>query len=146
MSVERVSPQQAAELLSDGYVYLDVRSAPEFEQGHPEGALNIPLLNADPARGMLPNPDFLKVAEKVLPKDARIVVGCMSGHRSFRAAQVLLDNGWSDVVDQRAGFGGARDPATGAVTEAGWHETGLPTADGQPEGQCYQDLRTKAGV
>ncbi|HEY3253455.1 MAG TPA: rhodanese-like domain-containing protein, partial [Polyangiaceae bacterium] len=43
--IKPVTPEEAAELLSQGHVYVDVRSEPEFEAGHPAGALNVPLLN-----------------------------------------------------------------------------------------------------
>ena len=50
MDIKSVSPQEACDLLTreEGYVYLDVRSTPEFSEGHPQGALNIPLHHAQP--------------------------------------------------------------------------------------------------
>jgi rhodanese-related sulfurtransferase len=40
----RVSPQEAKDLMDkEGYVYVDVRSIPEFEAGHPAGAFNVPI-------------------------------------------------------------------------------------------------------
>jgi rhodanese-related sulfurtransferase len=46
MPVKRVTPEQALELMrAEGYSYLDVRSVPEFDEGHPEGAYNVPLLH-----------------------------------------------------------------------------------------------------
>ena len=39
MAVNRVSPEEARDLMDkEGYAYLDVRSVPEFEAGHPTGA------------------------------------------------------------------------------------------------------------
>ena len=36
MYVKRVSPEEAQALMQDqGWAYVDVRSVPEFEQGHP---------------------------------------------------------------------------------------------------------------
>ena len=87
MPVERVSAKQARELLSGGYLYLDVRSVQEFDGGHPEGAYNIPLLRLTP-RGMEPNPAFLAEVEAKFPKDCGIVVGCRTGQRSLRAAEM----------------------------------------------------------
>jgi rhodanese-related sulfurtransferase len=140
-SIERISPEEAKGLIdNDGYIYLDVRSIPEYEQGHPDGAWNIPLMHMDPMRGMVPNPDFLTVAEHVLPKDQPVIVGCQSGNRSIRAAALLAQSGWQDVVDQRSGFGGARDPATGAIVDPGWAESGLPVRQGQPDDVSYEAL------
>ena len=63
MSLKQADVQTAHKLQSDaGYTYIDVRSIPEFENGHPTGAHNVPLLNLDSRTGqMQPNPDFLAV-------------------------------------------------------------------------------------
>ncbi len=133
MAVKRVSAEEAAELIqNDGYVYVDVRSIPEFDAGHPDGAYNIPLLHATPT-GMRPNGDFMAVVAATFPKDAKLVLGCRSGNRSLRAAEALAASGFSNVVDQRAGFDGARD-AFGQVLEPGWKNAGLPVSvEGQPD-------------
>ena len=39
----------------------------EFAQGHPEGAINIPIA-VPGAAGMMPNPDFLNVVQKTLAR------------------------------------------------------------------------------
>ena len=83
-----VTPAEAAELLAQGHVYVDVRSEPEFEAGHPEGALNVPLLNAGPV-GLVENPDFLTVMQSAFGKDEPLVIGCKAGGRSKRAAGML---------------------------------------------------------
>jgi len=107
----------------EGYVYIDVRSIPEFDAGHPTGACNIPLMHATPS-GMRPNADFVSVVLAVFPKDTKLVIGCKMGSRSLRAAQILIDAGFEHVVDQRAGFHGTRDPF-GQTEEAGWQRVGL---------------------
>ena len=54
MPTRRVSPQEAHVLVRDeGYVYVDVRSSGEYEQGHPQGSYNVPLAQPGPA-GMAP--------------------------------------------------------------------------------------------
>ncbi|MFZ5471674.1 MAG: rhodanese-like domain-containing protein [Myxococcota bacterium] len=141
--MKRISAKEAKALLDAGWTYLDVRSEPEFESGHPAGALNIPLLHLG-ASGMGPNPDFVKVVEATVPKNAKLVIGCQSGGRSMRAAQLLERAGYREVVDQRAGFGGARD-MSGQVVEPGWADEGLPVETGLPEGRRYVDLAKKAG-
>src|SRR5260221_2828311 len=107
--LKRVTPQEAKKLLDEGYVYVDVRSEQEFAQEHPTGAKNVPIMNVGPG-GMTPNAEVLSVMTKAFPKDAKLVVGCKAGGRSLRAAQILLPNGWSNVIDQRAGVAVARDP------------------------------------
>src|SRR3712207_2840836 len=106
---KRVSPAEAADLMKQGFQYLDVRSVPEFEQGHPDGAFNVPLLNAVGGR-MAPNPDFQRVVESTFAKDAQLLVGCKMGGRSAQAAALLEAAGYTNVVDVRGGFSGERDP------------------------------------
>ncbi|MDP9036285.1 MAG: rhodanese-like domain-containing protein [Myxococcota bacterium] len=138
----RVSPQQANEKVADGWSYLDVRSIPEFEAGHPAGAFNAPLMHAETG-GLVENGDFVRVILASFPRDARIIVGCKSGGRSVRAAQTLLAAGYSNVLEQRAGWDGARD-AFGQVTEPGWSRAGLPSETGKPEGRSWDDLKRNA--
>ncbi|MGD0529251.1 MAG: rhodanese-like domain-containing protein [Polyangiaceae bacterium] len=124
----RISPQEASAKLAEGWTYVDVRTTQEFEAGHPPGAVNVPFMNAGPG-GMAPNPDFLAVMAAAFPRDARLVLGCKTGGRSLRAAQALLGAGYTSVVDQRAGWEGARN-AFGQVTEPGWSRVGLPVEEG----------------
>ncbi len=139
--MRRISPKEASELMTAGWTYLDVRSEREFEGGHPAGAVNVPLMHAA-AAGMAPNPDFLAVVQAAFPKETKLVVGCQAGGRSARAAQLLEGAGFSQLADQRAGFGGSRD-AGGRITEPGWAAEGLPVENGQPPSGSYEALRKK---
>lgn len=142
MTTRRVSPQEAQELIThEGYVYVDVRSEPEFNGGHPAGAYNVPVAHQTPA-GMQPNPDFVRVMSALFAKDAKLVLGCLSGNRSLRAAGALEAVGFTQVVDQRAGWGGAKD-TFGRVVEPGWSAAGLPTATGPDAERGYGALRAK---
>ena len=141
-NIKRVSPAEAKTLMDEGYQYLDVRSEPEFAAGHPAGAHNVPIMHAGP-RGMAPNPEFLAVVEAVYAKDARLVVGCRSGQRSMRAAEMMVAAGYTGVIDQRAGFDGPRD-AFGQLTEPGWEPAGLPVETATPGGS-YGEIKQKAG-
>jgi rhodanese-related sulfurtransferase len=138
---KRVSPSEAKELIEkQGYVYIDVRSVPEFEAGHPTGAYNVPIMNMGPV-GMTPNPEFVDVMRRAFPKDAKLVVGCKSGGRSARAAAALEQAGYAEVVDQRAGFEGAPD-FTGHVAEPGWRPKGLPVSREAAPDHTYEGLKT----
>jgi rhodanese-related sulfurtransferase len=120
MPVPRISPQEALGLMErEGYIYLDVRSAQEFDAGHPKDAYNVPLLLLT-AQGPTPNPDFLGVMERAFPKETKIVVGCQSGGRSLQAAALLERAGFAALREQRAGFQGAPGG------ERGWAPEGLP--------------------
>jgi rhodanese-related sulfurtransferase len=133
MSVKRVSPEEARELVEkQGYVYVDVRSVPEFERGHPEGAYNVPIAHMGPA-GMAPNPSFTAVMEQRFAKDKRLVLGCQAGGRSLQAAGLLQSLGYSDVIDQRAGWGGT-------AAEPGWAARGLPSATQAQPGRDWETL------
>ena len=140
MSYQDITPTQAQELLASdqGYIYLDVRSVAEFDNGHPTGAYNIPIMHRE-ATGMVPNADFLKIVESHFQRDDKLLVGCLSGARSARAAQALIGNGYSEVANVKGGFGGARTP-TGQVVEQGWAELGLPVSQQAAEGKDYQTL------
>ena len=88
-TIKHVTVQQAHLQQSGGARYLDVRSIPEFEQGHPAGAFNVPLLHLDPATGqMRPNPDFLPVVRANFPSDTPMVIGCKMGGRSQQACEI----------------------------------------------------------
>lgn len=141
MSIPRVSPQEAAALLAQGYTYVDVRSVGEWEEAHPEGSVNVPVMHAGPG-GMSPNPEFVAVMEKLFPKDAKLVLGCRSGVRSLKAADLLLAAGYANLVDQRAGFDGPKDPF-GQVAEPGWGRVGLPVAKGDAGGTSWAAAKAK---
>jgi len=137
--IKRVSPSEAKRLCDEeGYVYVDVRSVPEFEVEHPQGAFNVPLMHAGPG-GMSGNPDFAKVMTERFPKDAKIVLGCKGGNRSLRALQMLAQQGFTNLIDQRAGFEAARD-AFGKITEQGWKGAALPTSTGPGGDRSWQTL------
>jgi rhodanese-related sulfurtransferase len=146
MAITEIAPTQAYETMRNNpeAVYIDVRTEGEFAQGHPAGAINIPVVFLRPGSPPQLNPDFLMVAEKNLPRDKKLIVGCMMGGRSQRACEILEEAGYKDIANVRGGFGGARD-ASGRVIAPGWLEEQLPVSNEQ--GQfSYQSLKTKAGL
>jgi rhodanese-related sulfurtransferase len=138
--VKPVTPEEAALLMSQGHVYVDVRSEPEFEAGHPEGALNVPLLNAGPV-GLVPNPEFQAVMEAAFGKGEPLIIGCKAGGRSKKAAEILAQAGFSQLSDQVAGFDAGKDAFGRAIP--GWSRTALPVAKGKPSGQSYADVKQR---
>jgi len=135
---KRVTPKEAAELMGQGWTYLDVRSIPEFEEIHPAESANIPWMHARAGR-MVPNPDFQKVVEANFPRDAKLVVGCKAGGRSAQAVGLLASLGYQNLIDVRGGFGGERD-ALGRAVVPGWEESGLPVGRGAESSRPYADL------
>lgn len=141
---ERLSPDEAfARMQQGGHLYVDVSSAPEFEQGHPAGAFNVPLREPGPD-GLRDNPEFLQVMQRCFGADAALVLGCRTGQRSLEAARRLQQAGFLRVVEQRAGFDGARGPF-GELLEPGWQAAGLPSASAAEPGRDYAALRQAAG-
>ena len=142
MSVTQVDVRQAQALrASEDYTYVDVRSVPEYDAGHPAGAHNVPLLHRDPATGMMqPNVQFLDVMQANYAKDAKLLVGCQMGGRSSQAAQILVSAGYTNVCNVLGGFGGARDRYTGQVLNEGWADAGLPVDTEPTPGGGYGDL------
>jgi len=81
-----VDSARARELVSQGATLVDVRSPGEFEGGHIEGAINVPVGELASKLGQI-------------PKDRAVVVYCASGMRSAKAATALRDAGYQDVYD-----------------------------------------------
>lgn len=148
MTVRRVDPDEAARLQREGWTYVDVRSVGEFDAGHPPGAFNVPFQHAgerppDAAPGdrppMVANPDFEAVMARTFAKDARLLIGCRTGNRSFKACEVLAGLGFADAVDVRAGLDGEAAP-DGTTTCAGWKARGLPIATTALPGRSWAEL------
>jgi rhodanese-related sulfurtransferase len=138
---KRIAPKEAAALLTEGWTYLDVRSIPEFDDGHPAGAANVPLLHRLNGR-MSPNPDFQRVVEASFPKDAKLVVGCKMGGRSLQAATLMEAAGYTNIVEMRGGFAGECDNF-GRTTVAGWAAEGLPVETTSAPEKTYAGLSGK---
>ena len=84
-----VSGAEARELLenNDNAVLLDVRNQNEFDRGHIDGAILIPV-------------DQLKSRLSELPdQNAVIIVYCRAGSRSATASATLAENGYTNVYD-----------------------------------------------
>ena len=140
MAVRRVEPDEAAQLIEDGWTYLDVRSVKEFEEGHAPGAYNIPLLDFVPGQGLKPNPNFVVEVLAAFEPATQLVVACKAGGRSARASAILVESGFTNVVDMRGGFYGEVDPS-GVVSCQGWAQRGLPVSSDDEPGRSYSDLK-----
>ena len=81
----QISTMQAFEEYRQGALFLDVRSAAEWNQGHIQDSLLIPL-------------DELPMRLSELPRDRDIVVVCKSGVRSKEGAAILRRAGFTRVT------------------------------------------------
>ncbi len=89
--VSRVSPNEAAKLVADGAVLIDVREPGEWkESGVAEPALLLPM--SDFNAGQAAWKPVLADA-----KDKTLVLYCRSGNRSGRVAAALAEQGYKVV-------------------------------------------------
>jgi rhodanese-related sulfurtransferase len=140
MQFKQVNPPEAYQLVQDGYKYVDVRAVYEFDEGHPKGAYNIPILVEDVVTGKLvSNPDFITVFQATFPTDAKLVVGCKAGPRSLQACQLLQSLGYSELVEMRGGFDGERNKQ-GLLIVQGWELHGLPIERDAAADHTYASL------
>jgi sulfur-carrier protein adenylyltransferase/sulfurtransferase len=79
-------------------VVLDVREPDEYDQGALPDAIHIP-------RGHLES----QVENKILAKDAPVLIYCAGGTRSAFAAKTMQELGYTDVVSMAGGFGKWKD-------------------------------------
>lgn len=92
----QINAEEAMEIMEkeSGYIILDVRTSEEFQEKHIPNAINIP--NETIGNGEM----------KELPdKDQLILVYCRSGNRSKQAAEKLVKQGYTNIVE----FGGIND-------------------------------------
>ena len=101
---ERISARQlAASLNADTpLVVLDVRATSEWQLGHIQGSIHIPL------------PELAARASE-LPRDRQVVTHCAGGYRSSMAVGILEQNGLANLADLAGGM-------------AAWQKEGLPVA------------------
>jgi rhodanese-related sulfurtransferase len=136
MAIKNLFVQEAHQQQQGGSAYIDVRSIPEFEMGHPAGAFNIPLLHLDErTRQMLPNAEFVEVVRANFPVETPLLVGCQAGARSVDACQLLASAGYTNLTNVRGGFGGSHDG------DPGWVHSALPVETAARPGRSYASLR-----
>ncbi|MGJ1434066.1 rhodanese-like domain-containing protein [Sphingobacterium spiritivorum] len=92
--VERIGSVTAAQALEHmrktEYVYIDVRTAPEYAKGHVETSLHIPLNTSDFQVDTDPQKIYL--------------LQCQSGYRSSLAASLLYAKGIHNVLNVEGGY------------------------------------------
>ncbi len=138
MSYETILPTGASTRLTSGWVYLDVRSSEEYEEGHPPGAYNIPVAFMSPA-GMEPNETFLSVVQRHFPSDTRFVVGCKAGGRSAMACEIMEQGGYESLANMDGGYHGRPD-GMGGIAVPGWAACGLDQSVTPEPGRTWAEL------
>lgn len=79
-----ITPSQFKAMDKDDYILLDVRTEEEFENGHVDGAVNIPV-------------DSLRDRLHELDKEKAIIEYCQVGLRGYIASRILKQNGFKAV-------------------------------------------------
>lgn len=69
-------------------ILIDVRSNQEYNEGHYDGAINIPLYEIKE-----------RITNHVSDKNSIIVVYCSVGHRSRKAQEILNSFGYTNVYN-----------------------------------------------
>jgi molybdopterin/thiamine biosynthesis adenylyltransferase/rhodanese-related sulfurtransferase len=96
--ITEIDTASAAEAIAAGAVVLDVREPDEYDQGALSNVIHIP-------RGHLE----AQVENRILDRDATVVVYCAGGVRSAFAAKTLQELGYTDVRSMAGGFGKWKD-------------------------------------
>jgi phage shock protein E len=73
------------------FMFLDVRTPDEYNDGHIQGAVLIPVQELEK-----------HLAE--VPKDKRVYVYCHSGRRSVTASNILVEGGFSNIENIEGGI------------------------------------------
>ncbi len=83
----QIAPAKARDLVKSGARLVDVRSPAEFQSGHIEGAVNIPLQTLS------------SKVSSLGAKDRPVIVYCASGTRSAMARSALKGQGFTQVFN-----------------------------------------------
>ena len=73
------------------FMFLDVRTPEEYNDGHIQGAVLLPVQELEK-----------RLAE--VPKDKRVYVYCHSGRRSVTASNMLVEGGFSNIENVEGGI------------------------------------------
>ncbi len=84
--VDAVTPDEAADLMANGAVALDIRDPDEFAKGHITGAINV-------SRGKLE----MNIEETLPDLDATILCYCNANNRGALSAATLRDMGYANA-------------------------------------------------
>ncbi|MEI7904956.1 MAG: FAD-dependent oxidoreductase [Candidatus Firestonebacteria bacterium] len=78
-------------LRKEGALFLDVRSPLEFDLGHIEGALNLPLAK-------------IRSSLNTIPTGRKVVVYCNQGKTAYFALTILRNSGYANTVNLSGGY------------------------------------------
>lgn len=90
---EILNKEDYKKAISNDVQLVDVRTAEEYNDGYIKDAENIDIKSQD----------FLEKIEKY-SKSEPVYVYCKSGGRSQKAAEIMIDRGFTHVIDLEGGY------------------------------------------
>ncbi|WP_086267814.1 MULTISPECIES: rhodanese-like domain-containing protein [Campylobacter] len=88
-------------VMSDNSIQIiDIRTSNEWKQGVLKGAILVNLTNNN---GEF-NEKFLENIKEKIDPNKKIAIICRSGVRSLRASELLVQNGYKDVINLSGGM------------------------------------------
>lgn len=111
--------RELQKLNKDETLIIDVRTIGEFEFGHLNSAVNIPV-------------DDIRSRLSEIPKDKKIVLYCAVGLRGYLALRILLQHGYTGVYNLSGGYKTYSNATDTQSTEVAFKEA-LPSANNNPK-------------
>ena len=92
--IKVVSVEEFGEGISSDKIQLvDVRTAKEYQEGHIENAQLVDVKSED-----------FRTKIQALDKDKPVYIYCRSGNRSVKAAKIMAELGFKEIVDLNGGY------------------------------------------
>jgi rhodanese-related sulfurtransferase len=133
--IKEIRPKEAYEIIQqqEDALLIDVRSTMEYEYvGHPVNAVHVPIKEPP---DWSTEQEFVKNVRLALSKhfgenkdmsNVSLFMLCRSGKRSELGAEMLINDGFSNVYNILEGFEGDKDAEGHRNTINGWRFHGLP--------------------
>jgi rhodanese-related sulfurtransferase len=99
-----INSKQAFEMQQKGALLIDVRTPREYKFLHPKGAINIPIFTEKYGQRVLNKSFADKVDYALQDNDKKVILICRSGSRTKFAANLLANEGFSNVYNVKKGF------------------------------------------
>lgn len=107
---------------------IDSRTKEEYDFGHIEGAINIPV-------------DEIRSRLNEIPRDKKIIVYCAVGLRGYIASRILMQHGYTDVYNLSGGYRTYSCAIADNTTSEGLCDT-LIKDDGEMENKESATIKT----
>ena len=85
---KNITCAQKEELMNEGAILIDVRTAQEYAEGHLDKSINLTV-----------DPIGVNIENLIKDKNTKIIVYCRSGNRSATALETLTNLGYKNVYD-----------------------------------------------